>query len=256
MLISDSYGAYKSIESTYNFFNNIELDNNYKKVNLLKIFPHIYQLALKDFEFQPISDENYKIQKNTFIVTNNDYKLINDYKELYEIVLNNKQNNERLFVYGDELADNLSNQGVEFSSNEYSLGEKIRFSNLYSLDKISRKGWYAQEDWGMWSEYPLCELGFLLNEEPKDDLIVELELNAFNNLKKVEFYVNENFISTITVKNSVSTYKVKIPHEFMYNSKFVNLSFKITDELLSPKDLGMSEDIRKLGIGIYSIIIK
>ncbi|SHK67956.1 hypothetical protein SAMN02745136_03064 [Anaerocolumna jejuensis DSM 15929] len=257
VLIPDSQGMYQSLQSSYHFFNNIKLDNKNKTIYLYNIFPHNYQLALKDFKFQPIYDENFILEKGTFIIVNGtkDYKFGCDYHELYKVKLDYDLNDEKIFVYGNNLAQKLKEEGVKLNGFTYILGDVVNYSNNNNSNNYLNRGWSVQENWGIWSEGNDSGLYFPLNEQPKKDININLKVSAFNSEKNVEMYVNGDYLSTLCFTTGVNNYEVKVPLDMIAGATSLDLVFKITDKLVSPQEIGMSADTRKLGFGLYSIKI-
>lgn len=257
LLIPNSYDIYHNLDTSYKFFNSIDISESYRRVYLFELYPQGYQFALRDYDFHPVFGEVTDLEKNSFMVTNvdinNNYNY--DYNQLYEIILKNKANNESIYVYGKELANELLKQKVELKRCAYNLGTIIDLTQNDSISIYKKNGWYNQEEWGIWTQGNESVLQFYLEEVPTSDLILNFKIGTYNGPKNVELYVNDNYVSTIVFSEEPKDYSIIIPIQYIMDSSYINIKFKIIDELVSPQELGVSEDSRKLGLGLYNISI-
>lgn len=253
VLIKASDREYEAIEKTYIFLNHITLKNEEKKVYYFNLNPHSYQLALRDFLFRPIN-ENVTPDIDSFIITRTNYNLNCDYKELYEVVYNDAFSEDTILVYGDNLADDLKRQGVKLEQKLYGIGNTQKFSSSDMKNSYVKTGWSTPEVWGIWSEGNESELFFTLKERLKKDINITLEMSAFNVGKNVDIYINGNYLDSSFFSVEKGYYNFFVPRD-MVKEDSLDLVFKIKDVLVSPKGLGISEDPRKLGIGLYSVRI-
>ena len=135
---------------------------------------------------------------------------------------------------------------------------KILFGLSQSGTSALLEGWSGVEEWGVWSEKPTSRMAFQLQARDLNQYTIRIAVNYFyvdypdgfkfslfiNDKKYSENVVTriapENFIlinlDTLTVGDNLST--------------LIRFDFKT---LISPRDLGVSEDERLLGIGLKSV---
>lgn len=251
VLIKASDREYKAIEKSYKFFKHITLNDIEKKLYFYNLNPHSYQLALRDYAFQPIN-ENLIPDINSFIITQANFHINCDYNELYKVVSNDAMSIDTIMVYGDDLANDLIRQGVKLEQKSYSIGDTLKFSSTDIENRYIKKGWSTAEDWGMWSEGNESELNISLKEPLKKDIKIALEASAFNAGKNIDIYINGNYLTSSFFSNTKEYYYFSVPRN-MLNRDSLDIVFMIKDLLVSPKEVGLNEDPRKLGFGLYSI---
>jgi hypothetical protein len=120
------------------------------------------------------------------------------------------------------------------------------------------EGWSSySEDWGTWSEGAEAIIKLPL---PKDrPKVLELDMAAFlpgkQSTRTVDFFINQEFIKKAILSDSHSNIiKLKIPNSAL-DQEILILKLMIENPL-SPYELGISLDRRKLGIGIKSAIFR
>lgn len=130
----------------------------------------------------------------------------------------------------------------------YSLPSKIHAKNIY--DKNAH-GWSSLEDWGFWSNTNKTELS-----------LKSINIDATEKIKLVingHVFSDGNFSQKVIVKHKgvkqmyESTSRISIP--LTINSADLQntvIYFELPDAI-SPKEMGLSNDSRKLGLGISSI---
>lgn len=135
----------------------------------------------------------------------------------------------------------------------YKVGDTINFGEITYFSEIIGEGWSDQENWGVWSVDNNSTLNVLFKDEIGRDLNLELSLSAFNNAKTIDVYVNKTFVDEIKVsQDELNQYSVNVPKDLI-TDKEIMIEFNCKEELLSPSELGISADERKLGIGLGSL---
>ena len=123
------------------------------------------------------------------------------------------------------------------------------FFNLKNLDGLS-----GPEHWGRWSDANIAPtVKFQFNETLPDIFTLFLKANAFG----------PNIGDALTVNIADQTYSIQIPPKSPFDIKInVDLRGQKTNKIefippkpTSPKELGLSDDGRKLGIGFISMKI-
>jgi hypothetical protein len=136
------------------------------------------------------------------------------------------------------------------------LGKAIDFGNRNTQCFLT-KDWGQNEDWGVWSTGVDPQLAlFMPSGKPKT---LTLDLRAFIQSKhptqQVNISLNGEPQKTVTLnKLDNNQIELSIPSS-AYGKEWINLSFNLP-QAISPKELGMSEDTRKLGIGLKSAVFR
>jgi len=132
-------------------------------------------------------------------------------------------------------------------------------SSKYNYPFVLGVDWSYPEEWGVWSNDRQASLTL--------PLPAEQELTKFNNLiltvrafitqkyptQEFEIWVNGHKEQDVTLNRSTNN-KIIIPiSKAIQNSGYVNLEFKFKNPI-RPKDEGMGDDIRLLGIGLISAV--
>lgn len=247
-------------ELTYEFFDksNLSVPGEYKKVYIYSNPASLRHLYIADYEVIPYIDTNTELDENTFIIASAKVSLNCDYSKLYQLKLNkpNEVNQEYIFVYGSELYNELSSQGYEFLNNECTLGEIIYLNNEKYSSTILGEGWSGTESWGTWSDGQESILNFKVVDISDNDLTFKMNASAFNSDKDIAIYVNDEYLTEITVLPGDTTeYRVDIPRE-MIDGDEISIKLEFKGEMESPKSLNFSGDYRKLGIAVTDIVIE
>ena len=130
----------------------------------------------------------------------------------------------------------------------YVAGESITLKN--NLSQYQYNGWSIPEDWGTWTEREYA--GLVMNVDSNSDLLLYLNISSIFNNNPVEVYVNDVLLDSF--KFIIGINKIHIPKRlYPDNNLMIQFVFK---DLKTPQVLGISDDTRKLGIGISSFFIK
>lgn len=122
------------------------------------------------------------------------------------------------------------------------------------------KGWSVPESWGTWSDGSLAELYFAV---PDDLHSIQIEANALISAKypqqKVLVKINDELVQTVMLTQpSGNRIDITIPlalQEKIKKTGLLRLKFELPDAV-SPKEIGMNEDGRKLALGLISITVQ
>jgi len=136
------------------------------------------------------------------------------------------------------------------------------FLNFYDFSSASNQvllheGWFPPEPWGVWSDGTQKALLFLPIpiKQTDDDLILRASFHAFvsNTFpeKKINIFMNSQQVDSVTFHYGMDYYnwQYQIQSGTMTDRSKIELSFEV-DKPMSPKEIGLSEDTRKLGIGL------
>lgn len=140
----------------------------------------------------------------------------------------------------------------------YTLGQPIDFSAAGNSLTFRRRGWSQSESWGCWTDGPEAELSIALREPSKGETTLSASVQGFVHSGKpsikVQIYGNGHELGSWNVSGAPSQYKLNIPASMWHPFGILDLSLSIEDAT-SPKALGLSEDDRRLGLGVSTIAI-
>lgn len=134
----------------------------------------------------------------------------------------------------------------------------------YTKDQagISYENFYDQEDWGRWSLGNTGTVHVYGNKLAQigTDLTLRLNADSYGIDKRAEILFNGTAIGTIVLAGArpnrqLQDYTISIPAGLV-NETVNTIEFRLDGEELSPKDLGLSDDARNLGIGIANLSIE
>lgn len=124
-------------------------------------------------------------------------------------------------------------------------------------------GWSGMESWGVWSDGSHARIGFKIDAPVATDVQLSLLLKAFLTATKPELVVvpsvNGRSLPPITLAGDQaepSSHEISVPsQDVMQANGRIQIDFDIQDSR-SPKEMGMSEDSRKLGLGLIEISVQ
>jgi len=145
------------------------------------------------------------------------------------------------------------------ASSSYILGKEILFTSdgHGASDPYLRAGWSPAEPTQGWSDGPASGLSFKLEHLPRKDLILRLHGFAYLahnkiNCQVVTILVNHIKIGSWLVKE-YKVYEAVIPKKIITDGS-VNIVFVYSNPI-SPSAIEKSNDLRKLGIGVVSLVL-
>jgi hypothetical protein len=153
---------------------------------------------------------------------------------------------DRKIKYTDGNRDAFMRKPDDYPS--YKLGENVIF--MGEKTGYQGIGWSSPEEWGTWTEGKVTVL--IMSVDSVNDLFFHLNINRLFNDKAIEVYINKAFIGSFEFV--IGDNIIKIPKE-IYPDKLLELMFIMEDQK-SPRDLGLSRDARKLGIGVSSFYME
>jgi hypothetical protein len=193
-----------------------------------------------------------------------------------DYIITNYRNNKIDYAAGDsqfsllkefkvdsETIASVYKRNINFTSIERPiLNQRINFSSTgigkYFLVGIGATpqlgwGWGFPEPWGVWSDGAGAKLDLLLpSPSPKT---LALELIPFINTKHprqvLEVWINGQKNKSITLQNPAAEILLIDLTSLPKMNTPLQIEFK-TPEAISPQNLGLGDDVRKLGIGLIS----
>jgi len=178
----------------------------------------------------------------------------------------NKHYDSRLFqqttIHGNRY------NGIKEAMHTISLGKTYlecntvtEFSQEPSQYTVS--GMLGIEPWGRWSNSKRASITFYFSDSECNPATLTLNLNAFlpptHPVFRAEAVLNGRPIGNVEIKHGE-----KVPRDFIYDlpngildfDKLNTLEFHMENPPISPKSVGLSEDIRQLGLGFRSMHFK
>lgn len=143
----------------------------------------------------------------------------------------------------------------------------MEWQNLFDFDQhdiksdhcfIATSGMSTPETWGRWSCEPEVNLSIPRNKLGDHDVAIIIELMPHidnRNLKSQKIAISHNGIVIADWDISDSWYRLRglvIAKNRLSNEEYINLHISIPNAI-SPQELGVNDDSRKLGIGINRI---
>lgn len=120
-------------------------------------------------------------------------------------------------------------------------------------------GWSHPEPWGTWSDENSAFMYIDATDWHSGDLTLLLRSQAYlppqHPSQEVRIYVNEHLLSTLRygMTNNLATTSIRVPAEIAGENKGrLAIRFEIIDPV-SPRELGISSDNRRLGIGLIYV---
>jgi hypothetical protein len=139
------------------------------------------------------------------------------------------------------------------------LGRAIIFNEL---NPPIWPGWSGAEKWGTWSDGDSALLLLALSSTPKKDLELLIDGHAFladkHPSQEVDVLVNGHHVDTLKydLQTNSGVRVVKIPKALALEKNgqlLIKFNFK---NPISPAELGLSADARRLGLGIVSLELR
>lgn len=140
------------------------------------------------------------------------------------------------------------------------LGKRIEFSQSAVGVANLAIGWSGPEPWGTWSDGTVAKVVLpLANSIPKTILI---ESGAFVSpaypRQDVDILVNDVTAKVVSLTGDTgNVIEVTVPEvlkEQLVETRVLRLEFRLPGAI-SPKDIGLSDDPRKLALGLYAITL-
>lgn len=153
------------------------------------------------------------------------------------------------------ILDNIVNESTILASEEIFFSKNIRYKNVYWPPLLC--GWTTPESWGNWSDGPKAKIALPLPLSRAKYL--EFKLYGLVDVKhpKQEFSIGFNDMTAenfVIDKPGIHSVIVKIPEQLTYKN-FILVDFKFFNPI-SPREIGINDDERKLAIGIVSATFK
>ncbi len=145
----------------------------------------------------------------------------------------------------------------------YPLGTPIFFHTSEDNFKkylILKEGWSTPEGNGTWTDGQFATILVPLAEKNKSNLILKIDAMPYINLKhpnlEVDIAINHQILKKViyTIKNSSIINQIEIPSSLTNRNNLLEIQFYFKNAI-SPAELDMSTDKRKLGLLFSSLMI-
>ncbi|WP_166222666.1 DUF6311 domain-containing protein [Pseudomonas atagonensis] len=138
-------------------------------------------------------------------------------------------------------------------------GERMVFNNTGQAAVYLAKGWSLSEPWGTWSEGAESQIVLRPTARVHSLLLETTALLAPRHTEQsLEIFVNdERVLSTRLVKPEANQLNIELPahvQQRIESQGVLNIRFKYANAI-SPGELGMSKDARKLAIGMQALTV-
>ena len=141
---------------------------------------------------------------------------------------------------------------------KYKIGKQIAMGTSYEnytpeSTKYIISG-LSVEDWHSWSNDEAVGLTFFL-DEVKNDLVFIADVDLLLDTEKVQLYVNNDFVdSMILSKSELNQMRFNINKKYLY---YGPNDFKfVFPDAISPAEIGINEDVRKLAVGFRNFVLE
>ncbi|MGY3581600.1 hypothetical protein ACVIGB_000328 [Bradyrhizobium sp. USDA 4341] len=117
------------------------------------------------------------------------------------------------------------------------------------------QGWSNPEPWGIWSDGDRAQLGFMIGSVPADQPRLVIECRAFITQRspeqRVEFWSQNMKLADVTFRKGTNA--IAVPLDGLRLAPGYPLIIDLRMPLAkSPQQLALSQDPRKLGVGLVS----
>jgi len=136
----------------------------------------------------------------------------------------------------------------------------VKNASLWSKVIVNIIGFSNAESWGTWTDSKEATIAFyMLPELCGKELKMKIVMRAFLDRKgeqSVKLFVNNVKAAVIMIDNSLDNeYIISIPPDVIKDDKYLTIRLEVENPT-SPNTIGVSEDTRKLGVGIVDMEIK
>ena len=136
------------------------------------------------------------------------------------------------------------------------LGETLLFAAGSPYLALLREGWGEPAHWGTWSVEPVAAIVFRPLPQPSEPLVLRASVRGFVSARQPRLGVD------VSVKGTrLTTWTFEHPSDFAFVERAVTIPVELVEDGMvrvdlsmssarSPRDLGLSQDERRLGIGL------
>jgi len=159
-------------------------------------------------------------------------------------------------AYRDYFITRTSNCWERATSTAYPLGQPIAFGadvEGIASDPFRVCGWSGVETWGTWTEGGRASLMLRLPPDAPA-LRMRTKVRSFGE-QSVEVRANQRTVARWRLIGDEREFSVLIPSKIARSGDSVRIDFLIANPR-APRDLGLSSDPRRLGIGVSRVVLE
>ncbi|MBK1875739.1 ArnT family glycosyltransferase [Pelagicoccus mobilis] len=151
-------------------------------------------------------------------------------------------------------------QSMAMGPTRFEVGDTLSFDEEGGRFEYLGEGWADPEEGWVWSDEKRVEVGFPVGSLPDGDLKLDFDAHYFlgdeSDVRKVNIYANGELVSSDRIANeNHSNPSCIVPKSLLKDERTLKLVFEFED-LRSPKDFGLSDDSRLLGISLRKIFLR
>lgn len=145
---------------------------------------------------------------------------------------------------------------INWQSIKVEMGEPIQFNSSMILPPWS--GWSITEYWGTWSDGDNAFMAFEFKQPVTGDMKVRMSSKAYAPIiglnQRINVYVNKMRVAELnyTPEENDKVREFIIPRHVLDNETRISIVFGV-ENAFSPRDKKISNDTRKLGLGLMEI---
>lgn len=145
----------------------------------------------------------------------------------------------------------------------YQLGTVIDFksgTSAVTCLRFCRRGWSVSENFGTWTDGEIATLQLELQPDAPADLTLRVKaapfLNASTSRQNVRVMANGVEVGKWSMDSpSAQNWEIEIPKAVAFQRPLLQIEFMI-EKPMSPSELGLTGDTRRLGIGVEEVQLK
>ncbi|MHB8370213.1 MAG: DUF6311 domain-containing protein [Leptospirales bacterium] len=144
---------------------------------------------------------------------------------------------------------------------EYQLGKTLQFNVNGNGRYFLQHGWGMAESWGVWGIGKQSVIALLLPDVPESNLKLTVSGHEFVNtespLKEVTVFINDKKIGLWKYKLDEEgiVKRSALVHKDVYQKNNIIVIKFVSENIESPKQAGLSADIRPLGFGLAELVL-
>lgn len=137
-------------------------------------------------------------------------------------------------------------------------GQPMLFKKGTEAVDYLQSGWSVPESWGTWSDSSSSYIFFPIASKMVDSISIEFGvfIGSSHPLQRIEIFVNGMLTSSLAVREPTKIVEIKLTESAKFDSfSDLKIEFRLPDAA-SPRDVGLGDDHRKLGLGLKAITLR
>lgn len=213
------------------------------------VFIYANNLKVAEVKFAGLEKKSIIIPKEC--VKNDSVRITIEFPVVDENSFDQRLNMRSIKLESTDEDFDLNNQRI----GKYNIGTPLLFSKIEnSVSEYCIDGFSWAEDEYTWTDSNTAEMKFFILNKELGDITLEYRCAPFNGKQHVILYANDHKIADYDLVTE-ETKAISIPIEYIADGS-LDLRFELPDATVTPKELGMNEDVRTLGLAMKELIIK